>query len=146
MKKKVFALLFTLFAIFIFVVACTDGGDVSSDDNSIDSVNSVDSVDSIDSIDSVDSADSDESVEYVTVTFDSDGGTQVQSITVKRGETIICPDVVSLRSTLENPIVFVGWYLGDDEWDFSDGVTEDITLVAHWKQDGRYTELVIPEK
>ncbi len=82
---------------------------------------------------------------YVTVTFDSDGGNEIAPVTVKQGETISCPEVVSLRSTLENPLVFDGWYLNDVAWEFENAVNEDMTLVAHWKQDGKYTVPVIPD-
>ena len=81
----------------------------------------------------------------VTVTFDSNGGTTVAPMTVNKGDKITEPEVKSTNSTLEVPLVFDGWYLGDEKWDFSDGVSADMTLVAKWKEDGRYSEPVIPK-
>lgn len=84
-------------------------------------------------------------IETVTVTFNSNGGTAVAPITVNKGDKITAPEVMSDNSTLEIPLIFDGWYLDDVAWDFDDGVSASMTLVAHWKEDGRYTEPVIPK-
>ena len=149
MNKRLISLIAIVFAAFMFITACTDSGDIGSSDSAsvgYDSAESNIEDSSFDESDSENSSADDSISAYVTVTFDSNGGTEVQPITVKRGETIICPDTVFLKSTLENPVVFDGWYLGNKKWDFKSGVNEDMTLVAHWKQDGRYTEPIIPEK
>lgn len=62
-----------------------------------------------------------------TVTFNSDGGTSVSSQTVKEGGTATKPtDPTKEGST------FAGWFLGEQEFNFSSQITSNITLVAHW--------------
>ena len=65
-----------------------------------------------------------------TVTFNSVGGSEVPSQTVKHGSKVDKP---------ENPTregyTFVGWYHGDDLWSFSkDKVKNSITLTARWRR------------
>ena len=61
-----------------------------------------------------------------TVTFDTDGGSAVPSQTVKEGDKVAKPE----DPTKDNA-VFVGWYIGDDRFNFvSTTVTADITLKA----------------
>ena len=70
-------------------------------------------------------------VKTYTVTFDSNGGTAVESITVEENKKIPRP---------ENPTregyTFDGWYSGynnEEKWMFTGfTVTEDITLTAKW--------------
>ena len=67
-------------------------------------------------------------VEACTITFDSGGGTNVASQTVKKGEKATAP---------ENPTkvgyVFDGWYVGEEKWSFAGCVvTENMTLTAKW--------------
>ena len=66
-----------------------------------------------------------------TVTFDSDGGTQVPNQTVTEGQTASEP-ADPTRSGYD----FEGWYLGDEKYDFSSPVTSSITLTAHWSKRG----------
>lgn len=66
--------------------------------------------------------------EIVKVSFDTDGGTEIDAIEVKKGGTISEP-VEPTRESYE----FVGWRLGDEDFDFEAPVEEDITLVAQWK-------------
>ena len=64
-----------------------------------------------------------------TVTFDSNGGSPVGSITVPHGEKIRKPDAPS-----RDGYDFVDWFYGDERWSFIGySVTEDMTLVADWK-------------
>ena len=61
------------------------------------------------------------------VTFDGNGGSQPDSITVKSGSKITEP--VVMRDNYE----FTGWTYNGKKWDFdNDKVTSDITLVANW--------------
>ncbi len=77
-----------------------------------------------------------------TVTFDSRGGSEVESQTVKRNQTATEP---------EDPIMegyqFDGWYYEDREaekYDFATKVTEDITLIAKWiEEDVAISEIKI---
>ena len=74
-----------------------------------------------------------------TVTFDSDGGSAVNAVTVKSGEKI--PEPKSpVKATLEKQYAFKGWYYQDKKWDFENNVvTENITLTAKWELTGDFT-------
>lgn len=77
-----------------------------------------------------------------TVDFDSDGGTAVASVTVRRGQTAAAPEEPA-RSGYR----FDGWYLGTTAYDFTTAVTDDLTLTAHWTRrssggSNRYTVTV----
>ena len=62
-----------------------------------------------------------------TVTFDADGGTEVQSVQVERGEKVQSPQ------TEKEGYALVGWFNGQVKWNFNvDVVTEDVTLKAKW--------------
>lgn len=66
---------------------------------------------------------------YATVDFDSNGGTRVKPTYVSFGDLANEP-----RDPERNGYIFIGWYLGDKKWNFSnDVVEEDITLKARWK-------------
>lgn len=74
-----------------------------------------------------------------TVTFDSDGGSAVNAVTVKSGEKIPEPKL-PVKATLEKQYAFKGWYYQDKKWDFeNDVVTENITLTAKWELTGDFT-------
>ena len=62
-----------------------------------------------------------------TVTFDTDGGSDVSVQTVEKGKTATKPDTPSKAH-----VIFKGWYLDDMEYDFSTAVTSNITLKSHW--------------
>lgn len=62
-----------------------------------------------------------------TVTFDSDGGSAIPSVTVNEGE---CADMPAPPSKYKQD--FVGWYLDGAEYDFASPVTADIRLTAKW--------------
>lgn len=62
-----------------------------------------------------------------TVTFDSNGGTNVLPQTVNESEKATEP----LAPTKEG-YTFVNWTLAEEEYDFSSEVTKNITLVAQW--------------
>ena len=66
---------------------------------------------------------------YYTVTFDSNGGSEVAKQTVESGKVATKP---------ENPTkagyAFGGWYSGESEFDFSKPITQNLTLVAMWKE------------
>ena len=66
--------------------------------------------------------------EKYTVTFDSDGGTEIASVQVEKGKKITKPEDPS-----KEHYVFGGWYLEDAEWVFeSDTVTKNTALTAKW--------------
>ena len=62
----------------------------------------------------------------VTVTFSGEGVNTPAQIVMK-GDTALEP-----VSPVLDGFEFIGWYLGDAEFDFDTPVNEDITLVAKW--------------
>ena len=66
---------------------------------------------------------------YFMVMFDPSGGSFVPSQSVLKGETAVKP---------ENPTkdgwAFSNWYKGDDIFDFSIPITENVTLKAKWTE------------
>ncbi len=63
-----------------------------------------------------------------TVTFDSNGGSKVNSETVVDGTKLAAP-VPPIKEDAE----FLGWFKGDVKWNFTENaVTEDLTLTAKW--------------
>ena len=66
-----------------------------------------------------------------TVTFNSYGGTPVPPAQeVEYGLTATEPATAPTKTGY----TFDGWYLGDEKYDFSDAVEQNITLYANWKK------------
>ena len=63
------------------------------------------------------------------VTFDSNGGSMVDSQTVEENATVTIPEAPS-----KDYSTFDGWYLDGTLYDFDTPVTENITLTAHWTE------------
>jgi len=61
------------------------------------------------------------------VTFDSNGGSDVESQTVLSGQCATEP-----TTPTKTGYTFVGWENNSVAWNFADVVTQDITLVANW--------------
>ena len=70
----------------------------------------------------------------VEITFDSDGGTSIDSQEINHGSKITKPaDPVKANHNFE------GWFLGDEKWVFAGYIaTENMTLKAKWTE--TYTE------
>ncbi len=67
-----------------------------------------------------------------TVTFDSNGGSMIESVDVAAGRTVPEPNPAPTR----RGHTFGGWYLSDGTaYDFETVVTGDITLIAKWMKD-----------
>ncbi len=64
-----------------------------------------------------------------TVNFNSNGGTEVSSKTVSENGNVIKPS-----DPTREGFSFLGWYLGDEEFDFKTQITSDITLTARWEE------------
>lgn len=65
--------------------------------------------------------------EVHTVTFDSNGGNQVETQYIYHGEKVTRPNVSREGYTLN------GWYIDDEKWVFNGyPVTYDMTLTAEW--------------
>ena len=62
-----------------------------------------------------------------TITFKTNGGSTVDNITVRSGNTITEPE----EPTKEG-YIFDGWYLDGEEFNFDTEISEDMTLVAKW--------------
>lgn len=66
----------------------------------------------------------------LTVTFDENGGSEVEDASgLAYGDKVSAPDITRDGYTLD------GWYNGETKWDFSTGVTGDLTLAAKWTLD-----------
>lgn len=65
------------------------------------------------------------------VIFDSRMGTSIEAQKVKKGEVAEKPnDPVMTGYTFE------GWYLDDEEYDFSSKIEKNITLIGKWQKLG----------
>lgn len=62
-----------------------------------------------------------------TVTFDNDGGSAVDAQTIPYGGQATKP-----AAPTKTGHTFGGWYLGREEYNFTDPVTENLTLTAKW--------------
>lgn len=62
-----------------------------------------------------------------TVSFDTDGGSEIASIKVKGGEVVSLPE-----SPVKEGYIFSGWTLNDEIFDATLEIKEDITLKASW--------------
>jgi len=68
-------------------------------------------------------------LESFTVTFNTDGGSSINSQTVEDGKTLNVPN-----SPTKKGYTFVGWYYNGEEFDFNTAITKNITLKAVWKK------------
>ena len=66
---------------------------------------------------------------YYTITFDTDGGSSIDSIVVANNDTLEEP-----ASPTKEGYTFLNWELDGEEYDFTTKVTSDITLTAVWKE------------
>ena len=78
--------------------------------------------------------------EKCVITFDSDGGSEIQSIEIQKGTKISKPN-----DPVKEGYLFNGWYLNDEKWSFIGyTVTEDMTLKAKWDEK-EYTMIFISD-
>ena len=63
----------------------------------------------------------------VTVTYEVDGGTEVEDTNVRYGTAI------SPTETTKAGYIFLGWYDGNVKFNFANPITEDIILTAKWE-------------
>ena len=66
---------------------------------------------------------------FYKVVFDSKGGSKVEEQYIAVGETVIKP-----TDPVKDGHTFQGWYYNDKKYDFDKSVSQDITLVAKWKE------------
>ncbi len=69
-----------------------------------------------------------EKIEY-TVKFDTNGGNEISEQIVLENDTVEIPQ----QPTREG-YEFIGWYVGDEKYDFDSEVTSDIELEAKWQE------------
>ena len=62
-----------------------------------------------------------------TISFETDGGSVVEAQQVERGSKVTKPD-----DPTKDGYAFAGWYLGEEEYDFSAIVRSKLTLTAKW--------------
>ena len=63
-----------------------------------------------------------------TVTFNSNGGSEINSVLVEENNLVSKPD-----DPIKDGYSFDGWFLGETEWNFEENhVNKDITLTANW--------------
>ena len=62
------------------------------------------------------------------VTFDSNGGSEVETQTVEHGKTATKP-----ADPTKEGYTFIGWFNGEAEYDFNAAVTADVKLTAKWQ-------------
>lgn len=66
----------------------------------------------------------------VTVTFDTDGGSTVESQTIPFGTVATLPEAPTKEG-----YTITGWYLGENPFNYETLVESNITLTAHWEAD-----------
>ncbi len=71
-------------------------------------------------------------IKTFTVTFNTDGGSEVGSQVVEYGKSVTAPEKPS-----KDGFFFMGWYVGENLYDFSLPVSNDLTITALW---GKKTE------
>lgn len=73
---------------------------------------------------------------YYTVNFDSDGGSNTDSVVVLKGECVEKPD-----NPIKNGYTFIEWQLDGKTFDFTAKIDKEITLKAKWEKN-----IVVEEK
>ena len=63
----------------------------------------------------------------VVITFNSNGGSEIESETISVGDLVKMP-----KEPVRDGYKFAGWYLHEEEFNFTNPVYEDIILDAHW--------------
>ncbi len=77
----------------------------------------------------------DSGITFRTVTFDSNGGTDVDPIMVADGGTITAPTDPTRAQEGNTRYTFLGWFTDKDAgtlFDFDTPITSDLILYAHW--------------
>ncbi len=131
MRKFFGAFAFTLCAALTMSFASCSLG--SSDSEGNPGTTTITTGNPADSSGSSDSEEKDETpaVKNYTVTFDSDGGSEVASQTVESGKTATKP-ADPTKSGEKTSYAFLGWYNGDSVFDFASTIKSDVTLKSKW--------------
>lgn len=73
-----------------------------------------------------------EKAETFTVTFNTNGGSKIENVTVEKGGMIVKP-----AAPVKSGYIFDGWYMDEeltDAYDFDTVVTDNMTLYAKWRE------------
>ena len=112
-KTKIVALILAILACFPLLLSCDKSGGGNADRG--------------------------EETQTCTVTFISNGGTEVVPQQVKQGEKAVKP----LDPEKVN-YVFLGWFNGEAEWNFETmKVNENVNLTAKWRDE--FTQPYLPK-
>ena len=71
----------------------------------------------------------DDVVDVYTITFNSDGGTEFASQQVEEKNKVTKP-----ADPTKDGYNFIGWYVGDEPYNFDSEVTKDLEIVAKWEE------------
>lgn len=63
-----------------------------------------------------------------TVKFSTDGGNEISEQVIAKDNKVTPPE-----DPTKEGYVFVGWYVGDEKYDFDSKVTKDLTIEARWE-------------
>lgn len=63
------------------------------------------------------------------VSFDTDGGTKIENVEVKKYDTVTKPE-----DPTKEGFTFKGWTLDGEEFNFDNGITKDTKLTASWEE------------
>lgn len=75
-------------------------------------------------------------IEYVTITFNTDGGNNITSQVIEKGKKVDKP-----TNPTKSGYTFSGWTLNGNTFSFASVVNENITLKAIWKEETSTTKL-----
>ena len=71
----------------------------------------------------------DPTIEKVTIKFNSEGGSKVDSITIEKGTSLD-----DIPTPTKDGYTFINWYQNDKEFKVENAINNNITLTAKWKK------------
>ena len=72
-------------------------------------------------------------IKTFTVTFNTDGGSEVAAQTVEDGKSATKPENPSKEG-----FWFLGWYVGENGYEFTQPISDDLTVTAKWMEKTEY--------
>lgn len=129
-KGKIFVILLVVALVFSILMLTACDTSTNDDTNDDDIITDEDITEDDDIVPDEDITEDDEPEEYIstTITFDSNGGSEVEAQQLDGGQISVEPT----SPTLEG-YTFVGWLYNNQEYTFGTSHTEDITLTAQWQ-------------
>lgn len=124
-KKIVIILSVILTASILFSCSNTNAGD--NGDSSYSSISDTGSLQSGD--DPIEPSD-----DHYFVEFNTLGGTETETQKIEKGGKVTKPADPVKYGNEKKQYVFLGWYLGEEEYDFTTVVNDNFTLVAKWDE------------